>query len=60
MLGCCGAERMKFKPNKDEVDQERLEKIVENLTVGDWDDSVIERLRVCSCPCHVDGRNVMC
>ncbi|MBF6043019.1 hypothetical protein P5706_34800 [Pseudomonas sp. ChxA] len=51
---------MKFKPNEDEVDQERLEKIVENLTVGDWDDSVIEKLRVCSCPCHVDGRNVMC
>ncbi|SBW84144.1 hypothetical protein PVE_R2G0114 [Pseudomonas veronii 1YdBTEX2] len=60
MFGCCGAERMKFKPSEEEVDHDRLEKIVVDLTVGDWDDSVIEKLRGCSCPCHVDGRNVMC
>lgn len=51
---------MKFIRDNGEVDHERLDKIVVELTVADWDDSVIENLRKCNCPCHADGRNVMC
>ncbi len=60
MLGCCGAERRKFKNEQGQLDQTRLDKLANEKKAADWSDQRVEKLRECSCPCHEDGSHVLC
>lgn len=60
MLGCCGAERRKFKNEQGQLDQARFDKLVAEKKAAGWSDARVEKLRQCSCPCHQDGSQVLC
>lgn len=60
MLGCCGAERRKFKNEQGQIDQARLDELVTDKNAAGWCDARVEKLRQCSCPCHEDGSHVLC
>lgn len=60
MIGCCGAERHKFKAKSGEIDQERLDKLVAEKRECGWSESQLQRLVRCACPCHTDGINCRC
>lgn len=60
MFGCCGAESRKFKNERGEIDQVRLDKLATEKQAAGWDEAKVEELRQCSCPCHQDGKQVLC
>ena len=60
MIGCCGAQRAKFKSRSGEVDQARLDRIVAEKEKAGWVVSRVEKLKGCPCACHFDGNNVYC
>ncbi len=60
MLGCCGMERVKFKTPDGQVDQERWQKIEEDLRHQGMTAEQIAQVKECDCGCHIDGLVVMC
>ncbi len=60
MFGCCGAESLKFKSPSEEIDHRRLNEVVEALKGQGWNVQQVAEVERCNCPCHVDGRQVMC
>ncbi len=60
MMGCCGAQRTKFKTKEGKVVQQRLDIIITEKKALGWDANRIEILKRCDCPCHTEGVNCMC
>ena len=76
MNGCCGCEMEKFravstrtKPSrldalrallKGSNDDTRLAAVAERLNAEGWSIERIERVKACTCDCHVDGEAVLC
>lgn len=60
MFGCCGAESLKFKSSSEEADPRRLNELTEALKGQGWNVQQTAKVEKCTCPCHVDGRQVMC
>ncbi|CRN69042.1 hypothetical protein AX279_17725 [Pseudomonas sp. J237] len=60
MLGCCGAERAKFKSRSGEIDQLRLEQLVAEKKKAGWPEQRLDKLKKCFCTCHTDGMNTYC
>ncbi|ORL53064.1 hypothetical protein B7H18_03515 [Pseudomonas putida] len=60
MFGCCGAESLKFKSPSEEIDHRRLNELFAALKGQGWNVQQVAEVEKCNCPCHVDGRQVMC
>ena len=60
MFGCCGAERKKFVTASGEVDQHRLDAVLDEGREQGWSEVRADCVSECSCCCHHDGVDVLC
>lgn len=64
MIGCCGKELVKFRTRGGKVDNERLSTLEERVNREAKSEhlaqEILNNIKQCDCPCHIDGTNILC